>query len=148
MKQEYIANLIISYALEFTKERPIGTTFHPKKNIFNLDGKTIAKIIRYDGNLQASVAGKEVRFFNDMLKIILKDPSLFKSTLTNEAFFTKENENTNKFSVQFEKTNSFTMLRGRKPKFLENKEAKNVKLGYDKKYETETNGRGYGKYDY
>lgn len=129
MKQQYIANLVISYALEFAKSRPVGTTYHPKPSIFSLDGKTIAKIVRYEGNLQASVTGKEVRFFNDMLKIVLKDPELFRSTLTNENFFTKENENTNKFSVLFEKAKTFSVLRGRKPEFLKNKEAKKCQVG-------------------
>jgi hypothetical protein len=115
MKMEYLAGIAISYCLDYLKKRPIGTTYHPDIDQFILDGKTAARILKYEGNLQASVNPSEIRFFTIMLKSIYNETSTFKSIFSDEKYFLTINTNFNRYAIEFEKTHFMRSLKGRKP---------------------------------
>jgi len=129
MKNRYLSNLAVSYAIDYLEKRPIGTTYHPKKGVVLLDGKTMTKIIKKEGNLQAPTDPKENRFFTLMLKSILNETNVFKSITSNEKYYLSENTKLNKYYIQFEKTGLFRNLAGRKPEYI--RSGKSVAMAND-----------------
>jgi hypothetical protein len=119
MKYDYVSQLVLSYCIEYIKSRPIGTTYHPRENEFLLDGRVMAKIVKYNGNLMASVEGNELKYFNNILRYILNETSVFKSLLSKENFSIKEVHKFDKLSIQFNNMGNILFeKRGRKPKYI------------------------------
>jgi len=129
MKMKYLSVLAISYCIQYLENRPIGTTYHPKKDIFLLDGKTATKIIKYEGNLKATTTPSETRFFTQMLKQIVNETNIFKSITNNEKYYISEETKYNRYSIKFERTGLIRNLRGRKPEYIGS--MKNVQMAND-----------------
>lgn len=86
-----LAPLLFVYCVDYLKERPIGTRYHPKSNEYVLDGKLMARIIRHNGNLRAQITQSEGRFFTTIVNE-LKDISKIHSPLNNEVFEIREDD--------------------------------------------------------
>lgn len=109
-----LAPLLLTYCIDFLRERPVGTRYHPKTNEFYLDGKTMARIIRHGGNLRAQTNSSETRFFTE----IIYELSLFgrvDSPIHKESFDVKTNSDFQRKAIIVHKVKVFDSLRGRKP---------------------------------
>jgi hypothetical protein len=68
---ETVAPIVIRYCIEFLQTRPIGTMYHPDHDTYVLDGRVIAKILHYDGNLMASPDPYDQRDYSHMLSYLV-----------------------------------------------------------------------------
>lgn len=127
MKVNYISPLVINTCIDFLKKRPIGTTYHPEKNTFVLDGKTTAKIIRHNGNLRARITPNEGRFFTQLIKHTGITKEKIESTKTNDIYAISPFTENGTFSIKLTKMKKYQFFKGRKPKFGRGEE--NVPLG-------------------
>ena len=119
MNVEYIAPLIISQCIQYFDKKKPGTTYHPEEDIFIIDAKIAARIIKHGGQLNASVTPKEKKFFEDVLRYINRlGLRLLESTVTNQTFIVSEHTAFPRFAMRFERKRIITK-RGRKPKYIE-----------------------------
>lgn len=119
MNVEYIAPLIISQCIQYFDKKSPGTTYHPDDDIFILDAKIAARIIKHGGRLNASVSPAEKCFFDDILRYINRlGLRLFESTLTGHTFIVSEHTAFPRFAMRFERRR-IIKHRGRKPKYIE-----------------------------
>lgn len=117
MKMKDLAPLLLTYCIDYLRERPVGTSFHPKTNEFYLDGKLMAKIIRHNGNLRAQTNQSETRFFTD----IIHELKLFgrvDSPIHKESFEITPNNDFQREAITVRKIKVLDILKGRKPIFV------------------------------
>lgn len=93
-----LAPLVLSHCVEFLKQRPVGTRFHPKKNQYYLDSKMITRIIRYDGDFRATVDSSETKFFGNMIRVMIL-MELLESPIRKEMFQVVENTDFNRVAI-------------------------------------------------
>lgn len=128
MKMEDLAPLVISTCIEYLESRPHGTKYHPKHNVFILDSKMIARIIRYEGSFKAQVEQSETRFFNKLLKEGL-GMNIIDSPIRKAKYSIEDYTRFNTFSVKLEKLRGLRVLSGKKPKYVG--DVKYVAVGND-----------------
>lgn len=114
MKMKDLAPLLLTYCIDYLRKRPVGTRFHPKTNEFYLDGKTMAKIIRHDGNLRAQTNKSETRFFTDIIHE-LKLFGRIDSPIHKESFEITPNNNFQREAITVHKIKFLNIISGRKP---------------------------------
>ena len=117
MKMEELAPLIISTCIEFLEQSPRCTKYHPEQNVFILDSKVIARIIRYEGNLRAQIDQTETRFFTKLLTEGLKY-NVIDSPIRKAKYSIQDYSKFNTFSVKLEKIGGLRVLSGMKPKYI------------------------------
>lgn len=128
MKMEELAPLVISTCIEYLEDRPYGTKYHPEHNVYVLDSKMIARIIRHEGSFKAQVDQSETRFFNRLLKEGL-DMNIIDSPIRKAKYSIKDYSRFNTFSVRLEKLGGLKVLSGKKPKYIG--DVKYVPVGND-----------------
>lgn len=128
MKMEELAPLVISTCIEYLDDRPCGTKYHPEYNIYVLDSKIVARIIRHEGNFKAQVEQSETRFFNRLLKEGL-GMNIIVSPIRKAKYSVEEYSRFNTFSVILKKLGGLRVLSGMKPKYIG--ETKYVPVGND-----------------
>ena len=118
MKVEYIAHLILDYCILFLNTSPVGTKYHPEKDVYRLDSKLLIRIIRYDGNMRAEVTQKESIFGNKVLKELVKI-GLITSNFDGKTYECIEDYSFNKFNVIVRKVKKIKLPIGRPAKYIE-----------------------------
>lgn len=127
MKLEYITPIILNHCIEFLNKRPIGTTYHPQKNTYILDGKTTTKIIRHKGNLRSPTQKNEIKFFTRLLKYAANNEYIIQLIKTKESYKIEEYSKHRTFSIKLTKIKKFNVFKGRKPELIQG--GKNVPIG-------------------
>jgi len=117
MKMEDLAPLVISTCVEYLENRPHGTKYHPEYNVYVLDSKITAKIIRHEGNFKAQVDQAETRFFNRLLKEGL-EMNIIDSPIRKAKYSIEDYSRFNTFSVKIVKLAGLKILSGKKPKYI------------------------------
>ena len=107
MKMKDVAPLILEKCLQYLAERPINTRYHPRKDEYVLDTYMMARIIRYDGNLQATVTQADSLFCNKVLKDLVEE-QIIKVPLSNKKFSVIGDENKKRFTIYVKKMTLFS----------------------------------------
>lgn len=107
-----VAALVLDYVISYLKTRPIGTKYHPKSNTFIIDGKTMARVMRHDGNLKATVPVNETNFFTRLMKFLEQEIEV-DSMVTNNTYECKSVNNGKLYTLLVVKHGSIHL-----PKFL------------------------------
>jgi len=129
MNKEFLVPIVINSCVDFLKNRPINTTFHPNEGEYILDGKIVAKIMRHDGYLRAKVEPKELTFFTNVLKYGLNNNIIVESMNDDNIYKIDEFSKFGRFSVKIINVRKKRKLLGTKPKVIEG--VKYVPVGYD-----------------
>jgi hypothetical protein len=129
MNKEFLVPIVINSCIDFLKKRPINTTYHPNKGEYILDGRTVAKIMRHDGNLRAKIDPKETVFFTNILKYGLDNTIVVESMNDDNIYKIDEFSKFGRFSVKITNVRKPRKLLGTKPKVIEGVEY--VPVGYD-----------------
>lgn len=112
-----LAPLLLTHCIDYLRDRPTGTRYHPKENEYFLDGKLMARIIRHEGNLRAQVNQSESRFFTQIIHE-LKDFGRIDSPIHKEIFEVMANDNFHRESITVRKVRMLDVLKGRKPMYV------------------------------
>ena len=112
-----LAPLLLTHCIDFLRSRPVGTRYRPKTNEFFLDGKTMAKIIRHDGNLRAQTNQSETRFFTEIIQE-LKLIGRVNSPIHKESFEITPNTDFQREAITVRKIKVLDVLTGRKPMYI------------------------------
>ena len=107
-----LSPLILAHCIEYLRERPINTKYHPSKGKYFLDGKLMARIIRHKGDLRASISNGEAIFFGKVVKTLIHN-EFVESPIKNEVFEVKENNNFHKLAINVYDTKRMLPLRGK-----------------------------------
>lgn len=119
MNASYVAPIVISACIDYFDKKKSGTTYHPEKNLFIIDAKIAARIVKYNGQLNAGITGAEKKFFGDILRYVDRlGLRLFESTTTGHTFIVSKHEAFPRFALKFERKTILPRI-GRKPKFIE-----------------------------
>lgn len=125
MHSRDLAPIVLDYCVSFLKNRPMGTRFHPKKDIYMLDTKTIIRIIRHGGDLRAQVTQQESLFANRLMKQ-LAHMNIVESIVDNNIYECTETDEFNRFELKVRRMHKLDKLfKGRKPNL--NVEIQNVR---------------------
>lgn len=106
--------LILSHCIDFLRKREEGTKYHPTKDIYYLDSKMMARIIRHNGDFRATTDNSETTFFGKIINILI-EMQFVDSTSHNETFEVSENNNFNRVAIDVKRVNKHIIKRGRKP---------------------------------
>jgi hypothetical protein len=90
MNIQYLAPLILASCIEYLRKRDVNTKYHPKQDEFFLDSKTIARIIRYNGDLRATISNEEATFFGKVITTLVAEETV-ESPLRKESYSVREN---------------------------------------------------------
>jgi len=112
MNMESLAPLIMTYCVEWARERDIGTKYHPKKYHYYVDSRMMARIIRHNGDFHAEIGSHETSFFGRIIKILIEMETV-QSVLRKETFDIKENNNFNRMSIDITMNKGFKKIKGR-----------------------------------
>ena len=107
-----LSPLILAHCIEYLRQRPINTKYHPSKGKYFLDGKLIARIIRHNGDLRATITTSEASFFGRVVKTLIHNEYI-ESPIKSEVFEVKENNNFHKLAIDVYDTRKILPLRGK-----------------------------------
>lgn len=62
----------LELCFQFFDEKGIDTLYHKSENEIILDGKLMARILKYDGNMQKILSNQDIRFYSQLLQQIIK----------------------------------------------------------------------------
>lgn len=116
MKTKELAPLIVDACIEVLKEKNINTKYHPEKDIYVIDTKLMARILRHNGNLQAQVTQDESLLMNIFIKSLIEQKQI-NSVLTDNKYAIEQKQNGKRLCIIVKKIHIFHM-KGRKPKFI------------------------------
>lgn len=133
MKMKDVAPLILEKCLQFLAQRPLNTRYHPRKDEYVLDTYMMARIIRYDGNLHATVSQADSLFCNKVLKDLMED-QIIKLPLSSKKYSIIGDETRARLTIYVKKMTIFSKD-GFKPDLRE----------IVKELEEETNGGSMGQ---
>jgi len=102
MKIDIIAPILISHAIEYLHFRPIGTKYHIEKHLYQIDGKTFARIVRHNNNMKAVVNLEETAFFNALLQYAVQERTL-KLPRGYGKYYFYENSSNNTYKIYISK---------------------------------------------
>jgi hypothetical protein len=115
-----LAPLVLAHCIEFLRQRPENTKYHPKKNQFFLDSKMMARIIRHKGDFKATVKQDETSFFGQLQRVLISMETI-ESPIRKESFEVEENTNFNKKAIDVYTSKRFNTFKGRKIEFRSKK---------------------------
>jgi|GEM_PF-4490376 len=73
MKIDFIAPIVLDYAVQFLRRRPIGTKYHPQTNIFIIDCKLLSRILKHNGNMKAETTKSENMFSAHIIQYLIEE---------------------------------------------------------------------------
>lgn len=85
MRVENTAPIILDACINFLKDRPTNTKYHPKEGVYIIDTITMARIIWHEGNLRAEVNQDETRLCNHFIKALIEQKNV-KSVMTSHKY--------------------------------------------------------------
>lgn len=94
----YLAPLILAHCIEYLRKQDGGTKYHPTEDAFFLDSKTMARIIRYEGDYRATVTNTECTFFGRVISVLLQQ-GIVDSPIRKESFRIEENKDFDKKAI-------------------------------------------------
>ena len=112
MDMYQLSPLILAHCIEYLRKRPINTKYHPSKGHYFIDGKLLARVVRHQGDLRASISNGEAKFFGRVISTLIHN-EFIESPIKREVFEVKENNNFHKLAIDVYDTRRMLPLRGK-----------------------------------
>jgi hypothetical protein len=129
MKMKTIAPLVLSYCVEWARERDIGTKYHPKKYNYHIDSKMMTRIVRHSGDFKEQLDQNEISLFGKLIKTLI-NMKIVESPIRKETFIVKQNMNFNRMAIDIEIERGFKVFKGRPIKERRHKDEYDIAQNY------------------